>query len=744
MATTRSSEYFSECNDFVRDRIQKEKKIAVNKFNRSRDVDIQALVTTFRSIAFRQHINSDTFSYGKLSKLLINFHVLELILNKPPNKMILACIMCIFSMFYKNSGIQSKVYATNASDQGDSFMNHFLFVSRKTHAINKKILKNLLFYSAICTNEHTAAMVSAAVIYKKTRLNLVFEESSIIENGFKETSATRDSVGSSIMFRPRITKSIETIPYKTSNSNNSNNSITNPRNHATENDIPSSNQIIEQNMILYPSISIVSEEIIGAAVTVKQHGDPTQYSITTTEQQNVHVKIFQAAPFKDVVIVHIGYDQAVYTLESTENVSDICGATAPIMAKLSHTFESAVSRVMTAILTYIESDSKDINPLNHAFASVRQLLENCSNTDKIHALLHKLESYMKENIINVSISGEHVFYKMNVQSVEFMQENNDEFKVNKGMIWIDSIDDIPRLWKSGSFVMSEKIELLHAAIVNNGIVKFGCQYNDHYYIAILKREKIGDELVAIWWVQDTRPPTFDTVSQRRPFAFLSELIFNYHKFNAQRMFALAILESLLIGVTHLSYKTKEFASDVMRVLNFMSLHNEFGTDFSLPTTQYINSALSQGAVSQILEDIRRYQPIQTDPEEIKKNAQVLVTTYLNQLQVDTSEIFRRMLFLRQVQIVTIETFETVGHIANDGDSKWDIEVINVIHTFHSVTKLIQNDENNSFADMEQSLLDVHDTVQQQQQSILDTLFCTEVHSQQITCPECRAILTHFN
>ncbi len=126
MATTTNSDYFSWLFQQAKKKISSQKQIAINSFKRKKDIDIGAWKRTIRATAIRERITWSGFDYQRLLKLLIHYHVCELILNKNPSKMVLNAVMAI-SMMYSESGIKDKVFTNQVNDAYVSLKSHFLF-----------------------------------------------------------------------------------------------------------------------------------------------------------------------------------------------------------------------------------------------------------------------------------------------------------------------------------------------------------------------------------------------------------------------------------------------------------------------------------------------------------------------------------------------------------------------------------------------------------------------------------------
>ncbi len=126
MSTASNSNYLSAVVKQAEDKIHSLKQSACKAFERKKDIDVSHWKRTVRDNTLKAAITDSRFHYQRLLKLLVHFHIIELILQTNPTKMILNAIMCI-CMMYADSGIQSKVFTTQVNNAYESLKSHFLF-----------------------------------------------------------------------------------------------------------------------------------------------------------------------------------------------------------------------------------------------------------------------------------------------------------------------------------------------------------------------------------------------------------------------------------------------------------------------------------------------------------------------------------------------------------------------------------------------------------------------------------------
>eukprot|EP01084_Bolivina_argentea_P029545 54862_1 len=756
MATTKESNYLSNLAEKVEKKINKEKQIAINKYKSRKDIAVNDWITTTRSRAIKEQMTSDGFSYQRLFKLLIHFHVSELILSKAPNKMVLNAIMCIATM-YSSSGIKSKVFTTQVDSTYRTIKSHFLFenaLKGTIEARNKKIMKRLIFYDKVCPDIHTAAMVTVADCYNLSSVQMRFDETTILNWGFENiiTDAGNDN---EVILMPRVDTTTSNITYHTNNpaSKSSDGNSYNPRTHGADNDVLPNVQMADQNIILQP---FVTEAPVSSDPILCATNNDTEQIIYTAKGHVIDIKTIVTPKLQLKVYSPTGYHQQEYN-ELETGCTDLCGITTLIEAAASKQYESDVVFFLQTATAYITAtpNDRDGASFKEAVSKIQPLMDEINDANSMHAKLAICKQYMEEEEINrIMINeGNHCFFRMNITDVLAVQTCDDEsmvhqyFKDIKQMKWLINTSQMKETWCLGNWDedTQDTVAELNDMILAQGMTPtFGIQIQNHFFHGILL--KVGD--LAVWWNDDTLRPTGWQVENHRPFALLADLILNYDDFDEQRLLGLGILSGPLNSLKCLILDDVAFIEDVAHVIGQLARFKRFEFELKLTETKHFNVELPDIA-QKITDDLFTIlsELTETERKDTDFHKRNLIK-YLDELDVDASLDLDKVLIYRAHENMYFSSYGFMDEIISYRKEKqyemyenWDINILSSFHLFHVIVDDVYDAHGQHLEEVQSNFKNYVSVIEGKQKILIDVLWSPEIIETTVTCESCKQFIS---
>eukprot|EP01084_Bolivina_argentea_P151589 264589_1 len=544
--------------------------------------------------------------------------------------------------------------------------NHFFFKNNSFDTILT------IFKSAvICPDLVTASLVALAIFNNNDQ---VYVDTATAEEWLKSQCINDIQQPSDVLLSPKIT-----VRKLNINDNNIND------NNINDNNI---NNIVTYDFSIPP---LQCTKI-----------DPTEFLIRIENQHKLMIKTLQSPKFHSqlMVITTQCTDQDTYRdimpgSDVPVPISDICGATSPVIAQITQNYIEHIGNIIESIASYLISNDK--TTINTVLPILSELLSNYNDEMNRDNTLQSLKQYIinhnLNDILREQSEPEHEFYKLLINDVEHLIANHPKFRKITHIVILNNCDDIESLLLKGSWPpdLRSKIKLLNAQIISQRITDiFLVQFNQHYYMNILKTDAKYD---SIWLNVDTRNPNSYQIENMRPFPLLHHVILHHHKFSDIKLQCIGILDIMISSLKHLEIESNEYKDDLSRIFADLIKLQRFNIRQVQP--KELNDILPELAKN-ILEDIDNILELETH--------QTMLSRYLNAIQVGAAKHLDLVLCARQHELAHGDAGERLAQIVqlklqtdhdiqnDDMYANWDQSVLDAIHLTHTILFNFENKE----------------------------------------------------
>eukprot|EP01084_Bolivina_argentea_P289110 496360_1 len=438
--------------------------------------------------------------------------------------------------------------------------------------------------------------------------------------------------------------------------------------------------------------------------------------------------------------------------------NNICGATAPITAKISNTFLKEIIQGGEYINNLIFNDNNVISELNdisepnddetQKVMNFEKVLESFNDASAIRSELVKIKQQIETyalNPLNTRIT--HALQLLDITAVEKIVENNSLF-TSFNILILSNAHQIKNSLLDGVFPEDLDDNLFELSFQLNDSKTtdpFIIQNSHHYFTAIL--HQFNDEKY-MFFNTDTLNPQIDVLRNEhsRPFRVIFNLITHYDDINRQNIEALSLLQKVQDRIKRLRLNSFEminlFAKIFQQVINFKELPNTYYE----PDNNDVNTALTALA-AQIYNDLESRSDLilstlqTTDINLHKSNLKI----YLQSLDGETFTDLFDAIKKHELTMTQNNSAANIKDIVNYFEEQvdWALNISNTIHCYHTFTKTLNSES--TWTDVQNVLTTLNTNIDQISQELYESLFLSygQVQLYEIACEECTCIIEEY-